>query len=68
MMSAVATPLKCEGIPSRKAVHVSVDDEYVAYKEYSCIMGHNFEIAFESPYNLPVFWECGEHEVISYES
>lgn len=69
MVSAVATPVRCSGIPSgMSANHIDVDDAYIVFKEYSCIKGHNFEVAFESPINLPVFWECDQHEVISYES
>lgn len=68
-VSAVATPVKCEGIPSEGSTsHIDVDEAFIVMKEYSCGMGHNFEVVFESPIGLPVFWECEKHEVISYES
>lgn len=69
MVSAVATPMKYEGIPSgENTSRIDVDDAFVVLKEYSCGMGHNIGVIFQSPMNLPVFWECEDHEVIAYES
>lgn len=70
MMMAVATPLNSGEVPSYRSMGtVSMDDRYVVSKEYSCISGaHNFEVGFESPINMPVFWECPDHEVIAYEA
>lgn len=69
IVSAVATPIHCDGAPSQSTTaHIDIDDAYTVSKEYSCVKGHNFEVVFESPIDLPVFWECEDHEVIAYES
>lgn len=69
MVTAVATPICCEGVPSSIEVgNIDIDDAFIVTKEYSCIKGHNFTVSFESPINLPVLWECADHEVISYEA
>lgn len=70
MMMAIATPINSGGVPSYQSMGtVSMDDRYVVSKEYSCLNGgHNFEVGFESPINMPVFWECPDHEVIAYEA
>lgn len=69
IVSAVATPVLCDGTPSQSTTtHIDVDDAYTITKEYACVKGHNFDVVFESPFNLPVLWECDEHEVIAYES
>lgn len=69
IMAAIETPIRSAGIPS---VHTSptidIDDEFVVAKSYTCSKGHNFELTFSSPYNLPVFWECEEHEIIAFEN
>lgn len=68
MVSAVMTPINCEGIPSNESTKCTeVDDSYIVSKTYQCITGHDFTVDFESPLDLPVFWECADHEIISYE-
>lgn len=68
MMMAVATPVNCAGVPSHETAEtVSIDDKYTIWKGYSCVTGHVFHVGFDSPVNTPVFWECKDHEIISYE-
>ncbi|MBC9703605.1 MAG: RNA polymerase-binding protein RbpA [Enterococcus sp.] len=67
-MAAVDTPLKCPGIPSiSSAATINIDDEFVISKAYWCTKGHNFNVDFAAPIDLPVFWECNEHGIVAFE-
>lgn len=69
MITAVATPIFCDGVPSHAGVgSIDVEDAFSVTKSYFCSQGHDFSVIFQSPINLPVLWECADHEVIAYES
>lgn len=68
IMTVINTPVKCAGVPTiHNIATIDMDDEFVISKAYHCSKGHEFELTFSSPYNLPVFWECSEHEIIAFE-
>lgn len=58
------------GIPRTSTCkQISVHDEYpVVEKTYHCSTGHDFAILFESPIDMPVFWECPSCEIIAFEA
>lgn len=58
------------GVP-RNETSESVDvqeDWSVIWKAYNCSQGHKFEIPFECPVDMPVFWECPSCETIAFEA
>lgn len=68
IMPAVDTPLRCPGIPSTRSVAtVNIEDADAISKAYWCTKGHNFDVVFASPLDLPMFWECDEHEIVAFE-
>lgn len=58
------------GVPRNSTcVNIDVNDNYpVVYKNYECSQGHDFNLAFESPIDMPVLWECPSCETIAFES
>ena len=73
MMTAVRTPIHCanNGIPSLgNAETISIDESFAIGKTYKCghAEGHEFVVVFDSPLDMPVFWECPDHEVIAFEN
>lgn len=73
MMTAVRTPIHCvsDGVPSSANVEMTdVDENYVVAKSYYCSagQGHEFMVVFESPWGMPVLWECPDHEIIAFEN
>jgi hypothetical protein len=68
MTAAIETPVRCSGVPSvHNTPTIDIDDQFVVTKSYLCSKGHSFELTFSSPYNLPVFWECEDHEIVAFE-
>lgn len=48
---------------------INLNDSYpVVSKGYDCSQGHNFDVTFESPIDMPVLWECPSCETIAFES
>lgn len=69
MTAAIETPVRCAGVPSvHNTPTIDIDDQFVVNKSYLCSKGHSFELTFASPFNLPVFWECEDHEIIAFEN
>lgn len=68
---AISTPVRCAGVPSDlNATQIMADEDYVVWKDYKCGIkeGHIFTVTFDSPLDLPVMWECAEHEVVAFEA
>lgn len=64
----IQTPVHCHGVPTLETVEMVMEDEdYIIYKEYGCVKGHEFILGFSSPINLPVCFECPECGIVAAE-
>ena len=65
----IQTPVHCHGVPTLETVEMVLEEEdYIIYKGYACVRGHEFVLGFSSPINLPVCFECPECGIVAAES
>lgn len=65
----IQTPVHCHGVPTLETVEMVLEEEdYIIYKGYACVRGHDFVLGFSSPINLPVCFECPECGIVAAES
>lgn len=71
ILQAISTDVKYDGVPRFEAsTVVLVDSEFAIHKRFVCLQKTNcdpIDILFDSPENLPVFWECPHCTAIAPE-